>query len=89
MSVTDGVVFPAIWSLSVGADTPTPMFPLERIVKSDTPVEEATLNGLSGVVVEDCTLKAKEDEDALTPKTVPLSMRVEVPTVVEVNQRVA
>ena len=89
MSVTEGVMLPATWSLSVGADTPTPMFPLARIVKSDTPVEEATLNGLRADDVEDCTLKAKLEEDALTPRTVPLSIRVEVPTVDEVNQRVA
>jgi hypothetical protein len=58
-------------------------------VKRDTPVDEATLNGLSGVEVEDCTLNAKLDDDALIPSTVPLSISVEVPTVDEVNQRVA
>ena len=36
-----------------------------------------------------CTLRAKEDEEALTPSTVPLSMRVEVPRVVEVSHLVA
>jgi hypothetical protein len=52
-------------------------------------VDEATLNGLSGVEVEDCTLNAKLEDDALIPSTVPLSISVEVPTVEEVNQRVA
>ena len=89
MSVTDGVMLPATWRRSVGAATPIPMLPPARTVKSDCPVEDATLNGLSGVDVELCTLRAKLDEDALTPRTTPLSMRVEVPTVVEVSQRVA
>ena len=89
MSVLDGVILPATCSLSVGADTPIPMLPPARTVKSDCPVEDATLNGFSGVDDELCTLRAKLDEDALTPRTTPLSMRVEVPTVVLVNQRVA
>ena len=82
-------MFPATCSLSVGAATPTPMFPLDRIVKSDTPDEDATLNGLRGDDVDDCTVKAKVDDVALIPVTAPLSIKVEVPRVVEVNQRVA
>ena len=89
MSVTDGVVLPAIWSLSDGVDTPTPMLPFERMVKSDTPVDDATLNGLSGDDVELWTLRVKVDEVALIPSTVPLSIKVEVPNVEEVSQRVA
>jgi hypothetical protein len=89
VSVTEGVVLPAIWSLSVGVVTPIPIFPLAKIVKSDTPVEEATLNGLSPVEVALCTLSVKLDDVALIPSTVPLSINVEVPTVVEVSQRVA
>jgi hypothetical protein len=68
---------------------PTPTFPLDRIVNIDAPVEDATLNGLRAVEVDDCTLKAKVDEVALIPATTPLSRRVEVPRVVAVNQRVA
>ena len=85
----DGVVFPAIWSLSVGAATPIPMFPLARMVKSEDPVEDATLNGLSAVEVDDCTLNANKDEVALIPVTTPLSMSVDSPSVVEESQRVA
>jgi hypothetical protein len=59
------------------------------MVNIEAPVDEATLNGLSTVEVELCTLKAKVEEVALIPVTVPLSIRVEVPKVVEVNQRVA
>ena len=86
---TEGVVFPAICRRSVGVATPIPMFPLERTVKSETPVEDATLNGLRGVPVEDCTLRAKDDEVALMPATVPLSSSEEVPNVVAVSHRVA
>jgi hypothetical protein len=68
---------------------PTPTFPLERTVKSEAPVDDATLNGLSAVEVEDCTLKAKVEDVALIPATVPLSRSVEVPRVEAVNQRVA
>ena len=68
---------------------PIPTFPLARIVNIDTPVEEATLNGLSAEEVELCTLKVNVDEVALIPSTAPLSMSVDVPSVVEVSQRVA
>ena len=37
----EGVVLPAIWSLSVGAATPIPIFPLASILKSEVPVEDA------------------------------------------------
>ena len=42
----EGVMLPATCSLSVGAATPIPTLPLARIVKSETPVELATVNGL-------------------------------------------
>jgi hypothetical protein len=73
--------------VNAGVDDPIPTFPLERIVNIDTPVDEATLNGLRGVDVELCTLKAKVEDVALTPSTVPLSRSVEVPSVDEVSQR--
>ena len=82
-------MLPAIWKRSVGAVTPTPMFPLASMVKRDCPVEDATLNGLRIVEEELCTLRAKLEEDALTPRTTPLSIKVEVPTVLDVSQRVA
>ena len=80
---------PATERRNPGVELPTPTFPLASTVKSETPVEEATLNGLIAEVEALCTLRAKEDEEALTPRTVPLSMSVEVPRVVEVSHRVA
>jgi hypothetical protein len=65
------------------------MNPREVIAKSDAPDEDATLNGSRTVDDEDWMLKAKRDEEALTPRTVPLSMSVDVPRVVGVSQRVA
>ena len=70
-----------------GVDDPIPTFPFCRIVKREVPVEEATLNGL--IPADPCTLKVTVEEVAFMPATVPLSKRVEVPRVVEVNQRVA
>jgi hypothetical protein len=72
-----------------GVVDPTPTFPLARIVKSDAPVDEATLNGLVLEVEVACTLKTKEDDVALIPATTPLSRSVDVPSVVDVSQRVA
>ena len=57
------------------------------MVKSEVPVEEATLNGSTDG--ELCILKVKLEDVALTPRTEPLSRRVEVPRVVEFSQRVA
>ena len=82
-------MLPATCSLSDGVVTPTPTFPLASTVNSEVPVEDATLNGLRGEEVELCTLRANDDDDALTPNTVPLSIRVEVPTVEADSQRVA
>jgi hypothetical protein len=72
-----------------GVVDPTPTFPLARIVKSDAPVDEATLNGLVLEVEVACTLKTKEDDVALIPATTPLSRSVDVPSVVAESQRVA
>ena len=83
----DGVVLPAIWSLSVGEETPIPTLPFWMIERSDVPVEDATLNGLTPAFP--CTLKVTVDEVALIPVTAPSSKRVEVPRVVVVSQRVA
>ena len=58
----------------VGVLEPTPIFPFERIANSDAPVEDATLNGLTTVEDDDCTLRANEDDVALIPATVPLSI---------------
>lgn len=80
---------PTTESLEYGVEDPTPMFPPAKIVNIDTPEEDATLNGLIGDEVDDCTLKVKDEEDALIPRTEPLSIKVEVPRVFEVNQRVA
>ena len=55
--------------------------------RSEVPVDDATLNGLTPAAP--CTLKVTVDEVALIPATVPLSRSVEVPRVVVVNQRVA
>ena len=72
-----------------GVVEPIPTLPLAKIVKSEAPVDEATLKGLSGDEVDDCTLNVKVDDVALTPSTAPLSIREDVPRVVEVSQRVA
>ena len=58
-----------------------PMFPLARTVKSDSPDEEATLNGLSGVEDELCRLNENVEEVAFTPATVPLSSNTPVASV--------
>ena len=42
----DGVVLPAMTSLSVGVVDPIPMFPLAKMVKREAPDEEATVKGL-------------------------------------------
>ncbi len=73
----------------VGEEFPIPTFPFASTVKSEAPDDEATLNGLSADEVDDCTLKVYDDDVALIPATVPLSISVEVPRVVDVNQRVA
>ena len=80
---------PATPRVYPGVVDPIPTLPLAKIVNIDTPVEEATLNGLRAVEVDDCTLKANVDDVALIPATVPLSRSVDVPRVVAVNQRVA
>ena len=80
---------PVTPSVYPGVVEPIPTLPLERIVNIDTPVDDATLNGLSAVDVDDCTLKAKVDDVALIPATVPLSRSVDVPSVVAVNHREA
>ena len=46
----EGVVLPAMTSLSVGVEEPIPTLPEAKIVKSEAPVEEATVNGLTVVV---------------------------------------
>ena len=80
---------PATERRKPGVLDPTPIFPLASIVKSETPEEEATLNGLIAEVEALCTLRAKEEDEALTPRTVPLSMSVEAPRVVAVSHLVA
>ena len=88
VSVTDGVVFPAIWRRSIVVGLrPTPTVPLARTVRRDAPEEDATLSGLMPGFP--CTLRLNDEDEALTPSTVPLSIRVEVPTVVADNHRVA
>ena len=83
----EGVVLPAIWSLSVGEVTPIPTLPFWMMEKREVPVEDATLNGLTPALP--CTLKVTVEDVALTPRTDPLSISVEVPKVVAVSQRVA
>ena len=66
--------------VAVGVEDPTPTFPLASTVKSDVPVEEATLNGFW--LPDPCTLKVIVDDVALTPATIPLSRRIPVANVV-------
>jgi rhodanese-related sulfurtransferase len=53
------------------------MFPLASTERNEVPDDEATLNGL--VLAPAFTLKVNEDDVALTPSTVPSSIRVDVP----------
>jgi hypothetical protein len=84
----EGVMFPAICSLSVGEVTPIPMFPLDRILNTEAFDDEATLK-MSFVPAIPLTLNEIVDDVALIPATVPLSSKVDVPRVVGVTQRVA
>jgi hypothetical protein len=65
------------------------MLPLESILKNEEPVDDATLKMSFVEPDTPCTLKATVDDVALIPATTPLSISVEVPRVVAVNQRVA
>ena len=87
VSVIDGVVLPAMTSLSVGVVVPIPTFPFASIEKSEAPVEEETLNGLTPAAP--WTLKDTVEDVALIPATVPLSRRVDTPRVVAESHRVA
>jgi hypothetical protein len=64
---------PVMERLAAGVDDPTPTLPFCRIVKSEVPVEDATLNGLTPA--EPWRLKVMVAEVALIPATVPLSMK--------------
>ena len=86
MVVVASVEVPATTKRVPGVDDPIPTLPFWRIVKSEVPVEEATLNGLTPD--EPCTLKVMVDDVALTPATTPLSIRRPVPSVVAESQRV-
>jgi hypothetical protein len=80
---------PVSESTDEGVDDPIPTFPLEDTLKNEALDDEATLK-ISFVEPDTPrTLKAIVDDVAFTPSTVPLSMSVEVPSVVEVSQRVA
>ena len=81
----DGVVLPAIWRRSVGAETPIPTLPFARTLKNVVPDDDATANGLS--VVDPCTRNAVVAEVAFTPDTVPLSRNTPVVSPVEDDQR--
>ena len=67
------MVLPAITRRSDAVVDPIPILPLAKIVKTDVPEEDATLNGLTPA--PPCTLKVKDEEVALTPETVPLSRK--------------
>ena len=77
----NGVVVPSIIEL------PTFTFPFESTEKSEAPDDEATLNRLILDVDVACTLNTYEDDVALIPVTVPLSMKVDVPSVVASKKR--
>jgi hypothetical protein len=63
--------------------------PLGATEKIEEPVEEATLKIVLADPAVPCTLRVIVDEVAPTPSTTPLSMRVLVPRVLFVAQRVA
>ena len=73
----------------IGVDDPIPTFPFARTLKNDVLVDEATLKISLVEPATPRTLKVTVDDVALTPSTVPLSIRVDVPRVVAVSQRVA
>ena len=75
-----------IANLEDGVLDPIPTFPFWRMVNSDVPVEDATLNGFC--VPLPWMLNVVADDVALIPATVPLSIDTPVPSVVEVSQRV-
>ena len=65
-----------------GVDEEIPTLPLLMIERSEVPVDDATVNGLTPAVP--CTLKVTVEDVALTPDTVPLSrkrpdVRLDVP----------
>jgi hypothetical protein len=64
-----------------------PTLPFARILKSDVPVDDATLKA-SFVPAVPCTLKVTVEDVALTPATTPLSMKSPAPSVVAEVQRV-
>ena len=74
---------------AIGVEEPMPTLPLARILRNEVPEEDATLNGLRLDVEVACTLKTNDDDVALIPVKTPLSISVEVPSVVDVSQRVA
>ena len=84
--VVASVEVPATTKRVLGVDDPIPTLPFWRMVKSEVPVDDATLNGFKPD--EPCTLKVMVEEVALTPATVPLSIKSPVPSVVAESQRV-
>ena len=56
-----------------GVDEEIPTLPLLMIERSEVPVDDATVNGLTPAVP--CTLKVTVEDVALTPDTVPLSRK--------------
>jgi hypothetical protein len=82
------VVVPCTKKVEVGVEEPTPTLPLAAIWKREAPEEEETANAELDPAVPR-TLNVTVEEVALIPTTTPLSISVDVPRVVEVNQRVA
>ena len=80
---------PATPSVYPGVDDPIPTLPLASTERKEAFDEEATLKMVLVDPATPRTLKATVEEVALTPRTVPLSIRVEVPRVVAESQRVA
>ena len=74
---------------AIGVDDPIPTLPLASTERKEAFDEEATLKMVLVDPDTPRTLKATVEEVALTPRTVPLSIRVEVPRVVAESQRVA
>ena len=78
-------VLPPKVKSALGVELPIPTLPFARTVKSDVPVEDATLNGFC--VPLPCILYVTVEDVALIPETVPLSIEIPDPSVVEVSQR--
>jgi len=82
------VLVPWTCKTAKGVVVPSPTLPNLSILKTETPVDDETLK-ISLAPAFPCKLKVMVEEEAFTPKTVPLSIRVEVAKEEEVSHLAA